>query len=427
MALNLDDRNLRLLRELQKLPDNRNCFDCSSRAPSYCNLLNFTFICEQCAGLHREMAHRVKSVSASRFSVEELTALREGGNQRALAAWMFKWNPEIDRFPDLTDVNSLRQHLRQKYLYYKWANPSMSHTRPAVLPPEQQQLRSSEDRVKVARRFSLNIPPRRADSSSTSSSEPREDEPAVFMPRLRILTNGASGSPGLAALERGSPVPAFESGRRYLDHDGLFKQSPTSPKPCRPFFDDVVMQQQPRQKRSPITDKAQSLRQLTGVHDEEEAFFVLMQSRVRSNSMHAINTTANAKINGSPTSMKSSGKNPFRTESPVSSPASGSFPYNSLHLDRYSHRSSSLDARVNPAAARMSLPVQPKSASQGYTGNMMIASPIALSSNNPFAAMVAARSAQAAAATTTPQHPTSTNSHTSFVRFSQQQQQQNGY
>lgn len=34
-----------------------------------------------CSGIHREFSHRVKSISLSTFSLEEVKALKEGGNE----------------------------------------------------------------------------------------------------------------------------------------------------------------------------------------------------------------------------------------------------------------------------------------------------------------------------------------------------------
>lgn len=66
------------------------CFDCAALGPSYVVLadgkgtfLNI-FVCSPCSGIHRTAQHRVKSVTAAKFSEEEVERLVEkGGNKVA--------------------------------------------------------------------------------------------------------------------------------------------------------------------------------------------------------------------------------------------------------------------------------------------------------------------------------------------------------
>ena len=44
-------------------------------------VMNFgVFVCSNCAGIHREMTHKVKGISMSNFSETEMTFLIENGN-----------------------------------------------------------------------------------------------------------------------------------------------------------------------------------------------------------------------------------------------------------------------------------------------------------------------------------------------------------
>jgi hypothetical protein len=44
-------------------------------------VMNFgVFICSNCAGIHREMNHKVKGISMSNFTEVELASLIENGN-----------------------------------------------------------------------------------------------------------------------------------------------------------------------------------------------------------------------------------------------------------------------------------------------------------------------------------------------------------
>ena len=40
----------------------------------------FVFVCSACAGIHREITHKVKGISMSVFSEQELKDIAENGN-----------------------------------------------------------------------------------------------------------------------------------------------------------------------------------------------------------------------------------------------------------------------------------------------------------------------------------------------------------
>eukprot|EP00897_Mesotaenium_endlicherianum_P010053 jgi/Mesen1/9076/ME000578S08316 len=76
-----EERLEKLLRGLSKLPDNRKCINCGTVAPQNVCINFSTFVCIACSGVHREFTHRIKSVSMSKFTQEEVSALEQGGNE----------------------------------------------------------------------------------------------------------------------------------------------------------------------------------------------------------------------------------------------------------------------------------------------------------------------------------------------------------
>ena len=46
-----DERHMRELRALAALDDNRVCFDCHQRGPTYVNMTVGAFVCTSCSGL----------------------------------------------------------------------------------------------------------------------------------------------------------------------------------------------------------------------------------------------------------------------------------------------------------------------------------------------------------------------------------------
>ena len=68
---------------LRKQPCNKKCFDCGEKGPTYVVMKYGVFVCSQCSGIHREMSHTVKGVQMSIFKEEEITKLKEMGNDKA--------------------------------------------------------------------------------------------------------------------------------------------------------------------------------------------------------------------------------------------------------------------------------------------------------------------------------------------------------
>ena len=80
---------------LRQLPENKKCFDCQQKVSSpvrltpvshclqgtmYCVMNFHVFVCSACAGVHREIPHKVKGISMCVFSEQELKDLAENGN-----------------------------------------------------------------------------------------------------------------------------------------------------------------------------------------------------------------------------------------------------------------------------------------------------------------------------------------------------------
>ncbi|CAO3651363.1 unnamed protein product [Cunninghamella echinulata] len=115
-----EELNIRKVRDLLRLPENKKCFDCPTKSPFFVNTTLQTFICSRCSGLVREVGHRVKSISASKFSGQEVVALELGGNGKATKIWLNGFNAQNTPEPE-TD-GDVRAFMRQKYYESKWLN-----------------------------------------------------------------------------------------------------------------------------------------------------------------------------------------------------------------------------------------------------------------------------------------------------------------
>ncbi|KAI8992415.1 hypothetical protein BDB01DRAFT_847793 [Pilobolus umbonatus] len=119
IAKKQEEWNSQKVRELLKLPENKKCFDCPTKSPFFVNMSIQTFICTRCSGLVREVGHRVKSISASKFSGPEIVTLQHGGNAVAQSLWLSTYNMSTAE-PE-TDAD-IRLFMRQKYYEQKWLN-----------------------------------------------------------------------------------------------------------------------------------------------------------------------------------------------------------------------------------------------------------------------------------------------------------------
>ncbi|KAI8343732.1 hypothetical protein BC941DRAFT_100061 [Chlamydoabsidia padenii] len=123
--VNMGLQNNSLVRDLLRLPENKKCFDCPTKSPFFVNTTLQTFICSRCSGLVREVGHRVKSISASKFTGPELLALELGGNGIAGKIWLSCGYNTVDT-PEPESDGEVRAFMRQKYYDKKWLNRELA-------------------------------------------------------------------------------------------------------------------------------------------------------------------------------------------------------------------------------------------------------------------------------------------------------------
>lgn len=85
------DKNSAAIREFQSsCPENKKCFDCDQRGPTYVNMTIGAFVCTKCSGMLRGITppHRIKSISMSSFSADEVEFLKSRGNVWCGKVWL---------------------------------------------------------------------------------------------------------------------------------------------------------------------------------------------------------------------------------------------------------------------------------------------------------------------------------------------------
>ncbi|XP_042513406.1 probable ADP-ribosylation factor GTPase-activating protein AGD14 isoform X3 [Macadamia integrifolia] len=125
-----EERNEKIIRGLMKLPPNRRCINCNSLGPQYVCPNFWTFVCVTCSGIHREFTHRVKSVSMAKFTSQEVEALQKGGNQRAREIYLKDWDLQRQRLPDSSNVDKIREFIKNVYVDCKYAGGKTSDKPP---------------------------------------------------------------------------------------------------------------------------------------------------------------------------------------------------------------------------------------------------------------------------------------------------------
>ncbi|CAD5327778.1 unnamed protein product [Arabidopsis thaliana] len=117
-----DEKNEKIIRSLLKLPENKRCINCNSLGPQYVCTTFWTFVCTNCSGIHREFTHRVKSISMAKFTSQEVTALKEGGNQHAKDIYFKGLDQQRQSVPDGSNVERLRDFIRHVYVNKRYTN-----------------------------------------------------------------------------------------------------------------------------------------------------------------------------------------------------------------------------------------------------------------------------------------------------------------
>ncbi|KAG4108219.1 Arf GTPase activating protein [Neocallimastix lanati (nom. inval.)] len=219
-----NERNERIIRDLMKLEENKKCFDCSSKVITYVNLSTNTFICTECGGLLREINHRVKNISLSTFTQEEIKGLQNGGNKKAETIWLAKWNSDFNEPNHNTyDIKSAKEYIKNKYIYKKW-----------YCPLNKNENESKKSTLKI----SINS---KSESNSKFNFSKSLNE-IEFLKRRKSLTsqfsNGKSSPPHKSEIERNSSYN-FQYYNPYIlldDEENSLFDYPTDDQ--KQFFDN---------------------------------------------------------------------------------------------------------------------------------------------------------------------------------------------
>ncbi|XP_054650723.1 arf-GAP domain and FG repeat-containing protein 1a [Dunckerocampus dactyliophorus] len=189
-----EEKHLKMLREMTSLPANRKCFDCDQRGPTYANMTVGSFVCTSCSGILRGLnpPNRVKSISMTTFTQQEIEFLQKHGNEVCRQIWLGLYDGKTTSVPDFREPQKVKEFLQDKYEKKRW-----------YVPPEQ---------AKVVASVHASI----SGSSNSSNSS---------TPEVRPLKSLLGDSAPTLHLNKNTPPnqsPVTSRGHTHQQHDKKF-------------------------------------------------------------------------------------------------------------------------------------------------------------------------------------------------------------
>ncbi|XP_059453920.1 probable ADP-ribosylation factor GTPase-activating protein AGD15 isoform X1 [Corylus avellana] len=126
----LNAKHIKILEALLKLPENRECADCWSKAPRWASVNLGIFICMQCSGIHRSLGvhiSKVRSTTLDTWLPEQVAFMQSVGNEKSNHYWEAELPPNFDR-------SGIEKFIRTKYEEKKWV--AKNATQPTPKPGE---------------------------------------------------------------------------------------------------------------------------------------------------------------------------------------------------------------------------------------------------------------------------------------------------
>mmetsp|Transcript_6866 Transcript_6866/g.11783 ORF Transcript_6866/g.11783 Transcript_6866/m.11783 type:complete len:538 (+) Transcript_6866:41-1654(+) len=113
----LFEKHLKILDDLLKLPENRECADCGARGPRWASTNLGVFVCIRCSGIHRSLGvhiSKVRSVTLDSWLPEQIETMQKIGNAKAKE--IYEANvPQSWRNKNLDQDYELERWIRAKY------------------------------------------------------------------------------------------------------------------------------------------------------------------------------------------------------------------------------------------------------------------------------------------------------------------------
>ncbi|KAM9316938.1 arf-GAP domain and FG repeat-containing protein 1 [Gastrophryne carolinensis] len=198
-----EEKHLKLLREMTSLPHNRKCFDCDQRGPTYANMTSGAFVCTSCSGILRGLnpPHRVKSISMTTFTQQEIEFLQKHGNEVCKQIWLGLFDDRSSAIPDFRDPQKVKEFLQEKYEKKRW-----------YVPPDQA-------RVVASVHASIS-----GSSASSTSSTPEVKPLKTLLGESAATLQLNKGTPSQSPVVARNQVPQQQQHHHHHHHQHEKKQ-----------------------------------------------------------------------------------------------------------------------------------------------------------------------------------------------------------
>ncbi|KAE8279116.1 Arf-GAP domain and FG repeat-containing protein 2 HIV-1 [Larimichthys crocea] len=207
----------RKVRELAQSGVNKHCFECNQPGVTYTDITVGSFVCTSCSGMLRGLnpPHRVKSISMTTFSQQEVEFLQNHGNEVGRRTWLCVFDPKTDGCSDMKDSQKFKEFLQDKYEKKKWHFSKSKNRRDVEGPwsPGVQAVPPSHGPL-ASQAPSHNLPPNSRSTRPLSQSQlPSWDRAPAISPadmRTDVFTARTVALPKLQRPSSERPHPVWD-------------------------------------------------------------------------------------------------------------------------------------------------------------------------------------------------------------------------
>jgi len=122
----------KILHQLQKLPANRSCAECSSKQPTWASTNLGVFVCIRCSSVHRAMGTHISKVKSATLDIWKMETVEhfkdQGGNKKVNSFYEANLPPEIKPVPG-SDMYLVERFIRDKYERKAWYSKKKSKSK----------------------------------------------------------------------------------------------------------------------------------------------------------------------------------------------------------------------------------------------------------------------------------------------------------
>ncbi|BEI89911.1 uncharacterized protein CcaverHIS019_0212730 [Cutaneotrichosporon cavernicola] len=279
------ERNARILRDLVKQPDNKNCADCRKNDARWASWNLGVFVCIRCSGIHRAMGTHISKVKSIDLDIWTPEQMDKWGNTRANAYW--ERHLKAGHVPPDHKIESF---IRSKYESRRWAMEGPPPADPSVLdgagpsgtasPPAAHPAARPQAPAQARPTPTVSAPaPRQGGAHPLLSRQSRSQPTAAPAPAplLNFLDDGPSGH--ASASKATSPPAAAPAARPAQPATTAAKAAAPTAAPQSNIFDlDFKAPSPPAQKQQSSKNDIMSLFSQPQQQQQQGNFFNQNQS-----------------------------------------------------------------------------------------------------------------------------------------------------